>query len=104
MASRADPIARCSATALYSKVYYIISKVTLASPWLDLLYSHPLPSCSMSFGSLPKTISVHLASPAFCPGEALDGEVHLQFPAVLDDRFKEIHIKLHGSINVYVSL
>ena len=56
----------------------------------------------MSFGSLPKTISVHLASPAFCPGEALDGEVHLQFPAVLDDRFKEIHIKLHGSINVYV--
>ncbi|KAI0087769.1 hypothetical protein BDY19DRAFT_953089 [Irpex rosettiformis] len=57
----------------------------------------------MSFAGPSKALSVHLTKPAFYPGEALEGEVHLQFPAILDDKFKEIHIKLYGSINVTIT-
>ncbi len=56
----------------------------------------------MSISGPSKAITVHLARSTVLPGEVLEGEVYLHFPAVLDDKYKEVHIKLRGSMNVCV--
>lgn len=35
-------------------------------------------------------------------GEVLNGEVHLNFPALMKSKVEEVHVKLRGSVSTFV--
>lgn len=50
------------------------------------------------------TISLMFDGRLRVAGEVLEGEVHVNFPALMKDKVEEVHVKLRGSIVTYVPL
>lgn len=47
-------------------------------------------------------MKMRLSRLASAPGDNLEGEVLLQFPSMVQDKMKEVYVKLYGSLTVYV--